>query len=338
MIYFKCSQCKESMEAPASLRGQLLRCPKCGSQQIVKNGHLRKILFILILLLVFFGIYKAGMIMGYERGKEDGASNSYTVGRKEGKDVGYREGYDAALAAGATEDYKNFLKLIDDWLGPGKIDQEHKDQTYAELMKIAKENNQTPADVIATLRAYAQAKINWERDEATFKKECAEEPNMESKVCDDNEIKKEDKTDISEPIQFTPAISKNKDYKPDYGDVEKVSAELDRKEAKKLGLNLEEYRALQRLGFPKGSREFAPETLARNSFYRSLFDVSQGNKRRTGPDAYLTPKEIQGRQKLLIKYKRLAHLQLEKERLEELGQEAEVEKINLKIEKISQNK
>jgi DNA-directed RNA polymerase subunit RPC12/RpoP len=35
MIYFKCSQCGASMEAPDSLKGQLLACPKCGSHQTV---------------------------------------------------------------------------------------------------------------------------------------------------------------------------------------------------------------------------------------------------------------------------------------------------------------
>lgn len=49
------------MEAPASLKGQLLACPKCGSHQTVKNSYLKKILLIsglAFVLIVSIYIYR----------------------------------------------------------------------------------------------------------------------------------------------------------------------------------------------------------------------------------------------------------------------------------------
>ena len=33
MIYFKCSQCDEKMEAPSSIAGEEIACPKCGQSR-----------------------------------------------------------------------------------------------------------------------------------------------------------------------------------------------------------------------------------------------------------------------------------------------------------------
>ena len=91
------------MEAPASLKGQLLACPKCGSHQIVKNVRWRRIFFVIISFLMLLGIYKFGLEVGYKNGIAaetrhwlfTEAPNYY----KEGKKDGYQEGYDGAMAA-----------------------------------------------------------------------------------------------------------------------------------------------------------------------------------------------------------------------------------------------
>ena len=37
MITFKCTKCGETMEAPESLAGKTLQCPKCGLHESVPN-------------------------------------------------------------------------------------------------------------------------------------------------------------------------------------------------------------------------------------------------------------------------------------------------------------
>lgn len=61
MIYFRCSHCGENMEAPASLKGELLKCPKCGLHQTVKNPNRKKLwitLGIISVLFLSFCIYR----------------------------------------------------------------------------------------------------------------------------------------------------------------------------------------------------------------------------------------------------------------------------------------
>jgi hypothetical protein len=426
MIYFKCSQCGEKMEAPASLKGQLLSCPKCNLHQTVPTYLQKKNVF----LFIIGSLILLGIIVGIGLLVKEEIEDQH---RKESE------------AAKAQADFaKDICQTIGPWLGAENID-----RAYAAMIKLGKETPTLgPTTMLAMLAAYADVrpkttlehamemvkmaeplrviygdilpikiagqlekiypekgmedifsmtvlilKNTWMHKEqieesmqavhtmvdmgispdkalatmlACFngeqpakcmqavinliyklgeKTETSEEPNIEPNVTEQATFKRlMNQIDSESTNGFvsgtTRAVSKNEDYSPDYSDTDKWTEEQDRKEAKQLELTLEEYRALQRSGkLPNGSREFAPETLARNRLYRSLFDVSQGNKRKSGPNAYLTPKEIQGRQKFLAKYKRLAHLQLRKEHfLEKPGQEDEVEKINRLIEKTSQNK
>jgi DNA-directed RNA polymerase subunit RPC12/RpoP len=104
MIYFKCLHCGENMEAPASLKGQLLKCPKCGIlQKVKKTGQITTGIIIITIAVMFIGTgylsYQIGKIvnsapiaMEYERAKEENFQKGYQEGYHEGENFGIEEG------------------------------------------------------------------------------------------------------------------------------------------------------------------------------------------------------------------------------------------------------
>jgi hypothetical protein len=109
------------MEAPASLKGQLLDCPKCGSHQLVKEAVWSKIRFILILLLIFV----PPLIIDYIHRNRlaDIKSNVYKDAFRDGESVGKLKTYDKAYKEG-------YLAAVEQM------------QAAAQFVKIAKDERQ----------------------------------------------------------------------------------------------------------------------------------------------------------------------------------------------------
>lgn len=60
MIKFKCSKCGEKLEAPESLAGQALQCPKCKLHEKVPNKRKRRAKYIILWIAIFSVGFFAG--------------------------------------------------------------------------------------------------------------------------------------------------------------------------------------------------------------------------------------------------------------------------------------